>query len=96
MTNKFKLITILIIMAAIFFSSFPVMGQGHPGGEMETETGVLSYSGNTNEGSSWEKNLVLEKELMSQAEGLELNGIMILEITFVLEWTDNEFELVGK
>jgi hypothetical protein len=90
MANGFKVITITIIMVSLIFANFSVIAQEHPEGAMATETGVLTYSGNTNEGSSWEKNLVLEMELMNQDEGLELDGIMIVEITFVLSWTDDE------
>lgn len=62
---------------------------GHPGGEMESETGVLKYNGDTNEGSSWEETLNLLEELAAQL-GLELESIMIMDIEFVLTWTDEE------
>jgi hypothetical protein len=91
MANKLRVITIFFMITMVAFGNFNVIAQpGHPGGDMETETGVLEYSGDTNEGSSWDKNLNLEKELESQEEGLQLDGIMVLDIEFVLTWTDEE------
>ncbi len=74
----------------ITFGNFSVIAQdGHPGGDIEPETGVLQYSGDTNEGDSWEQTLDLVSELADQ-QGLELESIMVLDITFVLTWTDDE------
>jgi hypothetical protein len=91
MANKLKNIMIFVIIIMITFGNFTAIAQpGHPGGEMETETGILKYSGDTNEGSSWEKNLNLAKELEGQEQGLELDEIMVMDIEFVLTWVDEE------
>ena len=91
MAKKIRLVTIFIVTIMIIFGNFGVLAQpGHPGGEPETETGVLNYEGNTNEGESWEKALALAQELMQQEEGLELEEIMVIDIVFELSWTDDQ------
>ncbi len=74
-------------MTAIFLSSFGAMGQGHPGGmpEEEVKTAEIKYNGNTNEGDTWEKSVDLVKEA-----ALEVEEIILKEITFELSWTDDE------
>ncbi|UCE37330.1 MAG: hypothetical protein JSW00_17940 [Thermoplasmata archaeon] len=90
MAKVINYITIFIIIIMITIGNFGAVAQpGHPGGEPESETGVLEYSGDTNEGSSWEKTLNLLDELVEQQE-LELDSIMVLDIVFVLTWTDEE------
>jgi hypothetical protein len=90
MAKVIRYVSIFSIIFIITIGNFSVIAQpGHPGGEMESETGVLTYSGDTNEGSSWEKTLDLVAELAEQQE-LELESIMVLDIEFVLTWTDDE------
>jgi hypothetical protein len=90
MTKRIKKATIFLIIIMITVGNFSVVAQdGHPG-DLEPETGILTYEGDTNEGSTWEKTLELVKELIQQEEGLELDEIMVIEIEFVLTWTDDE------
>jgi hypothetical protein len=90
MAKAIRIATIISIILMITIGNFSVIAQpGHPGGEMESETGVLTYTGQTNEGSSWEETLDLESEWEKQG-GVELDGIMVMDIEFVLTWSDDE------
>lgn len=78
---------IIVIILMITFSNFnAVAPPGHPGGEdEEPQTAEIKYSGNTNEGDSWEKAVDLKKEA-----GIIADEIDLLDITFELTWTDDE------
>ncbi len=72
MTKRIRFATILFIMLILVSPSILSTAQ-HPGGgvEEETITETITFSGDTNEGSSWE-------------ETVELGEIDLITIEFVL------------
>ncbi|UCF07356.1 MAG: hypothetical protein JSW28_06790 [Thermoplasmata archaeon] len=78
MSKRIRLVTISLIMVLITIANFGSLAQ-HPGGgeEEEVKTETLTFSGDTNEGTSWEKTV-------------DLGDINLMSIEFTLTWEDDE------